>query len=95
MNESFAISAGGHLRLGIVGSLVGGFLGGLVSKPKEGSKFHGTGFVLSVVGAVVVLLIWRFARSWEPIAARTEQGGAIIKEWVVRGDVSTWRLVSS
>ncbi len=46
--------------LGIVGSLVGGFLGGLVSKPKEGSKFHPAGFFLSVVGAIVILLLWRF-----------------------------------
>jgi len=46
--------------LGIVGSLVGGFLGGIVSKPKEGSKFHAAGFLLSVVGAIVLLLAWRF-----------------------------------
>ncbi|HVN76784.1 MAG TPA: GlsB/YeaQ/YmgE family stress response membrane protein [Thermoanaerobaculaceae bacterium] len=48
--------------LGIVGSLVGGFLGGIVSRPKEGSKFHAAGFLLSIVGAIVVLLIWRFLR---------------------------------
>jgi uncharacterized membrane protein YeaQ/YmgE (transglycosylase-associated protein family) len=46
--------------LGIVGSLVGGFIGGLVSKPQEGSKFHAAGFLLSIVGAIVVLLLWRF-----------------------------------
>ena len=44
--------------LGIVGSLVGGFIGGLVSTPKEGSKFHPAGFFLSIVGAVVLLLLW-------------------------------------
>jgi uncharacterized membrane protein YeaQ/YmgE (transglycosylase-associated protein family) len=49
--------------LGIVGSLVGGFLGGLVSRPKEGSRFHPAGFLLSIVGAIVVLLLWRFLRS--------------------------------
>ena len=48
--------------LGVVGSIVGGFIGGLVSKPVEGSKFHAAGFLLSVVGAIVVLLIWRFLR---------------------------------
>ncbi len=48
--------------LGIVGSLVGGFIGGLVSKPAEGSKFHAAGFLMSIVGAIVVLLIWRFLR---------------------------------
>jgi uncharacterized membrane protein YeaQ/YmgE (transglycosylase-associated protein family) len=49
--------------LGIVGSLVGGFLGGLVSRPKQGSRFHPAGFVLSIIGAIVVLLLWRFVRS--------------------------------
>jgi uncharacterized membrane protein YeaQ/YmgE (transglycosylase-associated protein family) len=49
--------------LGIVGSVIGGFLGGLVSRPKEGSKFHPAGFLLSIVGAVVLLLIWRLVRS--------------------------------
>jgi len=46
--------------LGIVGSIVGGFVGGLVSRPKEGSKFHPAGFFLSILGAIAVLLIWRF-----------------------------------
>ncbi len=45
--------------LGIVGSLVGGFIGGIVSKPKEGSKFHPAGFLLSIVGAVLLLVLWR------------------------------------
>ncbi len=48
--------------LGIVGSLVGGFLGGLIWKPKEGSKFHPAGFFLSVVGALLVLFIWQRIR---------------------------------
>jgi uncharacterized membrane protein YeaQ/YmgE (transglycosylase-associated protein family) len=45
--------------IGIVGSFVGGFLGGLISKPAEGSKFHPAGFFLSIVGAIVVLWLWR------------------------------------
>ncbi|MEW6335992.1 MAG: GlsB/YeaQ/YmgE family stress response membrane protein [Acidobacteriota bacterium] len=48
--------------LGVAGSLVGGFLGGLVSRPKEGAKFHLAGFLLSVVGAIVVLVLWRLVR---------------------------------
>jgi uncharacterized membrane protein YeaQ/YmgE (transglycosylase-associated protein family) len=48
--------------LGIVGSIIGGFIGGLVSKPREGSKFHTAGFLLSIVGAVVLLLLWRWLR---------------------------------
>jgi uncharacterized membrane protein YeaQ/YmgE (transglycosylase-associated protein family) len=31
--------------VGILGSLLGGFLGGLISKPKEGAKFHLAGFL--------------------------------------------------
>ncbi len=49
--------------LGIVGSLVGGVIGRLVSKPKEGSKFHPAGFILSLIGAIIVLYLWQhFAR---------------------------------
>jgi uncharacterized membrane protein YeaQ/YmgE (transglycosylase-associated protein family) len=49
--------------LGIAGSLVGGVIGRLISKPKEGSKFHTAGFILSVIGAVILLYLWqRFAR---------------------------------
>jgi uncharacterized membrane protein YeaQ/YmgE (transglycosylase-associated protein family) len=44
--------------LGIVGSLAGGLLGRLVSKPREGATFHPAGFILSIVGAIVLLLIW-------------------------------------
>jgi uncharacterized membrane protein YeaQ/YmgE (transglycosylase-associated protein family) len=46
--------------VGIIGSLLGGFLGGLISKPKEGAKFHPAGFFMSIVGAVVLLVILRF-----------------------------------
>lgn len=48
--------------VGIVGSLVGGFLGRLIKKPVEGETFHAAGFFMSVVGAIVVLVIWRFIR---------------------------------
>jgi uncharacterized membrane protein YeaQ/YmgE (transglycosylase-associated protein family) len=45
--------------VGIVGSLIGGFIGGLISKPAAGARFHPAGFVLSIVGAIVLLLILR------------------------------------
>lgn len=45
--------------LGILGSLVGEFIGGAISKPAEGSKFHPAGFLMSVIGAIVLLLLWR------------------------------------
>jgi len=48
--------------LGILGSLVGGFIGGVISKPVEGSKFHPAGFLMSVIGAIVLLLLWRSIR---------------------------------
>jgi uncharacterized membrane protein YeaQ/YmgE (transglycosylase-associated protein family) len=48
--------------LGILGSLVGGLLGRVISKPQEGSKFHPAGFFLSVIGAIVLLVLWRFVR---------------------------------
>ena len=46
--------------IGILGSLVGGFLGGLISKPAPGSKFHPAGFFLSVICSIGLLLLWRF-----------------------------------
>jgi uncharacterized membrane protein YeaQ/YmgE (transglycosylase-associated protein family) len=48
--------------LGIVGSLVGGVIGGVVWKPKEGAKFHPAGFLLSIVGALIVLSLWTLLR---------------------------------
>ena len=49
----FATSA-----LGIVGSFVGGFIGSLISKPREGSMFHPAGFFMSIIGALIVLYLW-------------------------------------
>jgi uncharacterized membrane protein YeaQ/YmgE (transglycosylase-associated protein family) len=46
--------------LGIGGSFVGGLLGNLVSKPADGSTgFHPAGFVMSVIGAVLLIFIFR------------------------------------
>jgi uncharacterized membrane protein YeaQ/YmgE (transglycosylase-associated protein family) len=44
--------------LGILGSLVGGFVGGLVSRPKEGAVVHPAGLVMSVIGAMILLFVW-------------------------------------
>jgi uncharacterized membrane protein YeaQ/YmgE (transglycosylase-associated protein family) len=46
--------------VGVLGSLLGGFLGGLISRPKEGAQFHPAGLLLSIVGALILLVIWRF-----------------------------------
>ena len=49
----------GTTLVGIVGSLIGGFIGGLISRPPEGATFHTTGFIMSVVGAIVLLVLLR------------------------------------
>ena len=48
--------------LGIVGSVVGGFAGRLIKKPEPGASFHPAGFLMSLIGAIVVLLLWRMLR---------------------------------
>ena len=44
--------------LGIVGSIVGGLIARLFSKPAEGSRFHPAGLILSIIGAIIVLFIY-------------------------------------
>jgi uncharacterized membrane protein YeaQ/YmgE (transglycosylase-associated protein family) len=44
--------------LGIGGSIVGGLIGRLFSKPEPGAAFHPAGFVLSIIGAIILLFIW-------------------------------------
>lgn len=48
--------------LGILGSIVGGLVGRAISRPPEGSKFHPAGFFMSLVGAILLLVVWRFVR---------------------------------
>lgn len=45
--------------VGIAGSWLGGFLGSLISKPAPGAAIHPPGLILSVVGAVLLLLALR------------------------------------
>jgi uncharacterized membrane protein YeaQ/YmgE (transglycosylase-associated protein family) len=44
--------------LGIAGSIVGGLIARLFSKPEPGTPFHPAGFVLSIIGAIILLFIW-------------------------------------
>ena len=44
--------------LGIVGSIVGGLISRLFSKPADGSFFHPAGIIMSIVGAILVLFLW-------------------------------------
>jgi len=48
--------------VGIVGSIIGGLIGNLIKKPAPGAKFHPAGFLMSIAGAIVLLLVIRFAR---------------------------------
>jgi uncharacterized membrane protein YeaQ/YmgE (transglycosylase-associated protein family) len=44
--------------LGIGGSIVGGLIARLFSRPAPGSSFHPTGFIMSIIGALILLFIW-------------------------------------
>ena len=44
--------------LGIGGSIVGGLIARVFSKPEPGSKFHPAGLILSIIGAIILLFIW-------------------------------------
>lgn len=48
--------------VGIVGSIIGGLIGNVIKKPAPGAKFHPAGFLLSIVGAIVLLIIIRLVR---------------------------------
>lgn len=43
--------------IGIGGSIVGGLIARIFSKPKDGAFFHPAGFILSIIGALIVLFI--------------------------------------
>jgi uncharacterized membrane protein YeaQ/YmgE (transglycosylase-associated protein family) len=45
--------------LGIVGSLVGGLISVLLFSSNDSTGFQPAGFLLSLVGAILVLLVWR------------------------------------
>jgi uncharacterized membrane protein YeaQ/YmgE (transglycosylase-associated protein family) len=44
--------------IGIGGSIVGGLISRLFSKPEPGSAFHPAGFIMSIIGAIILLFIW-------------------------------------
>ena len=49
--------------LGIIGSLVGGFVSMALWRNNDSSVFQGSGLLLSILGAIVVLWIWRMVKS--------------------------------
>jgi uncharacterized membrane protein YeaQ/YmgE (transglycosylase-associated protein family) len=46
--------------VGIGGSLVGGLIGMVVKRPAPGTLFHPAGFILSIVGACILLYAMRY-----------------------------------
>jgi len=48
--------------VGIIGSVIGGLIGGVISRPAPGAKVHPAGLLMSVVGAVVLLVLLRMLR---------------------------------
>ena len=44
--------------LGIAGSVIGGLIGRIFSKPAPGSSFHPAGFIMSIICAILLLVIW-------------------------------------
>ncbi|MBA3963910.1 MAG: GlsB/YeaQ/YmgE family stress response membrane protein [Chthoniobacterales bacterium] len=43
--------------VGVVGSLAGGLIARMFSKPQPGTPFHPAGLLMSVVGALIVLFL--------------------------------------
>lgn len=48
--------------VGIVGSVVGGFIGSAMRRPAPGAAVHPTGIVMSIVGSMVLLVALRMLR---------------------------------
>ena len=48
--------------VGIVGSIIGALIGNAISRPAPGTKFHPAGFLMSIVGAIVLLVVLRMLR---------------------------------
>lgn len=48
--------------LGVLGSLVGGFVSTLIFAPNN-TGFHPAGLIMSVLGAILLLWVWRMVRS--------------------------------
>ncbi len=44
--------------LGIGGSILGGLVGRLFSKPEPGTPFHPAGIIMSILGALLLLFLW-------------------------------------
>jgi len=45
-------------KFAIIGSIVGGAIGAVISRPRQGSMFHPAGLFLSIIGALLLLFLW-------------------------------------
>ena len=52
----------GTMLLGIVGSFVGGFLANALFEPGDQEGFGPAGIIGSILGAILVLLVYRWSR---------------------------------
>ena len=43
--------------IGLIGSIVGGLIARLFSKPADGAPFHPAGIILSIIGAIIVVFV--------------------------------------
>ncbi len=63
-----SMGIGGTILLGLVGSLVGGFLGWILFGRDAGSgALQMSGLLGSFIGAIVALLVWRAANGRHPV----------------------------
>jgi uncharacterized membrane protein YeaQ/YmgE (transglycosylase-associated protein family) len=46
--------------LGVLGSFIGGLIASMFSKPADGSLIHPAGIVFSVIGALILLVVWKY-----------------------------------
>ncbi|MEY2545434.1 MAG: hypothetical protein QOG48_551 [Verrucomicrobiota bacterium] len=44
--------------LGVGGSILGGLIGRMFSRPQPGATFHPAGFIMSIIGALLLLFLW-------------------------------------
>ena len=60
----------GHIVLGIVGGLVGGYLAGLLTGGDYITSINLTTIVVAVIGAVIVVVVWKAIRGRSRIGGR-------------------------
>lgn len=57
-----SMGIGGTILLGVVGSFVGGFLANALFRPGDQEGFGPAGIIGSILGAILVLLVYRRAQ---------------------------------